>query len=74
MFSYRFVDKFQWQDGIWKGIIGPYNIFDLHINKKISDNLTLSVSGMNIFNDEHRELIGGAKMGRQIVMRFTSTF
>ena len=74
MLSYRFVDEFQWKDGIWEGIIGPYNIVDLHINKKITDNLSCSISGMNIFNDEHKELIGGAKMGRQIVVRMTSSF
>ena len=74
MFSYRYVDKFNWMDGIWEGVIGPYNIFDIHYNLKITENLGLSVSAMNIFNDVHRELIGGAKMGRQIVFRLTSTF
>ena len=28
----------------------------------------------NIIYDLHKELVGGATMGRQIVMRFTSTF
>ena len=30
--------------------------------------------GVNLFNDVHREIIGGAKMGRQIVMRFSTEF
>ena len=27
--NFRHVDKFKWSDGIWAGIIGPYNIIDL---------------------------------------------
>ena len=30
--GYRHVDKFEWQDGIWAGEIGPYDLFDLHYN------------------------------------------
>ena len=36
--NFRHVDKFVWSDGIWAGIIGPYNIIDLfytyHITEK----------------------------------------
>ena len=74
MLSFRYVDKFQWQDGIWSGIIGPYQIVDIHYNKKITQNLTFSISGLNILNDLHKELIGGAKIGRQIILKMTSAF
>ncbi len=40
--NYRHVDKFKWNDGIWAGTIGPYNIIDFHYNYKISRNLELS--------------------------------
>ena len=33
-----------------------------------------SISGMNILDDVHKELIGGAKMGRQIILKMTSSF
>ena len=74
MISYRYVDKFNWMDGIWSGTIGPYNIVAVHYNRHITDKLGFSLSARNIFNDVHRELIGGAKMGRQIVLRMTSSF
>ena len=74
MLTFRHVDQFQWKDGIWSGIIGPYNLLDLHYNYKLFESLEMSVSAMNIGNDVHRELVGGAKMGRQIVFRLTSTF
>tara|TARA_B110000014_G_scaffold249036_1_gene223941 strand:+ start:2458 stop:6834 length:4377 start_codon:yes stop_codon:yes gene_type:complete len=72
--GYRHVDQFEWQDGIWAGQIGPYDLFDLHYKYKINRNLSASVSCLNLFNEVHREIIGGAKMGRQIVMRFSTEF
>ena len=72
--NYRHVNKFKWNDGIWSGFIGPYDIFDIHYNYKILENLSLSISAQNIFNDKHKELIGGAKIGRQINFRLESTF
>ena len=74
MLTFRHVDQFEWKDGIWSGIIGPYNLLDIHYNYKLLESLELSVSAMNITDDFHRELIGGAKMGRQIVFRLTSSF
>ena len=73
-FSYRHVDEFEWKDGIWSGILGPYNLFDIHYNYKIVEHLKFNLSAMNVLNDIHRELVGGAKMGRQIVMRVSSEF
>ena len=61
-------------DGTWAGEIGPYNIFDLHYSYDITKNLKFGVSASNLFNDKHRELVGGAKMGRQIIMRLTTPF
>ena len=72
--NYRHVNEFRWNDGIWAGIIGPYNIFDFHYNKMLTGNLELSISALNFMDDRHKELIGGAEMGRQIIIRMTSTF
>ena len=72
--NFRHVDKFKWSDGIWSGIIGPYNIIDLFYTYHITDNLDFNISALNLNNDLHKELVGGAIMGRQIVTRLTSTF
>ena len=69
--NYRHVDKFEWQDGIWLGTIGPYNLIDVHYNYEINQYLSFNITAMNIFNDIHRELIGGAKMGRQVIYFMT---
>ena len=70
--KYRHVDRFEWSDGIWSGFIGPYDLFDLHYNYQINNNIQFNITALNIFNDVHKELIGGAKMGRQIIMRFST--
>ena len=72
--GYRHVDQFAWQDGIWSGQIGPYDLFDVHYKYEFNNNLSASISCLNIFNDVRREIVGGAKMGRQIVMRFSTGF
>ena len=74
LMKWRHVDEYEWADGTWSGTIGPYNIIDLHYNYDISDNLKFGISGTNIFNDMQRELVGGAKMGRTVIMRLTTIF
>jgi len=70
--KYRHVDQFQWKDGIWAGIIGPYDLFDIHYNYKISKHVEFNITGLNIFDDRHKEMIGGATMGRQIILRMST--
>ena len=72
--NFRHVDRFVWKDGFWAGIIGPYNILDLYYTYQFTKHLDFNISALNLNNDLHKELIGGAIMGRQIIMRFTSTF
>ena len=72
--NYRHVNQFDWSDGIWIGILGPYDIIDLFYTYYITENLDVNLSALNLNNDIHKELIGGAQMGRQIVIRFTSSF
>ena len=51
-----------------------YGDNDIHYNYQIIEGLKFNLSAMNILNDIHRELVGGAKMGRQVVMRISSEF
>jgi hypothetical protein len=40
----------------------------------LTEYLELSIGAINFMDDRHKELIGGAKMGRHIIMRMMSTF
>ena len=67
--KYRHVDRFLWKDGIWSGYIGPYDLIDLLYSYQINEYLEINLTAQNIFNDVHKELIGGAFMGRQFIIR-----
>ena len=71
--KYRHVDRFEWKDGIWAGWIGPYDLFDLHYNYKINRFLEGNLTIQNLFDDRHKEMIGGAVMGRQLIIRLTAS-
>jgi hypothetical protein len=71
--KYRHVDKFDWKDGIWSGVIGPYDLIDIHYNYQINKHLEFNITGLNIFDDRHKEMIGGAVMGRQIILRMSTS-
>ena len=43
-------------------------------NYNITDYIKFGVTATNLFDDRHRELIGGAVMGRQVIMRLTTLF
>lgn len=71
--KYRHVDKFDWKDGIWSGIIGPYDLIDIHYNYQINKHLEFNITGLNVFDDRHKEMIGGAVLGRQIILRMSTS-
>ena len=71
--KYRHVDRFEWSDGIWRGFIGPYDLFDLHYNYNINEYIEFNLTAMNIFDLKHKEMVGGAVMGRQIIMRLSTS-
>ena len=71
--KYRHVNKFEWSDGIWKGTLGPYDLFDLLYSIKINDYLEINLTGQNIFDFKHKQILGGAIMGRQIIMRLSAS-
>ena len=56
--KYRHVDQFVWKDGIWSGIIGPYDLYDLFYTYRISEYLELKNASFNSFIDWILDLRG----------------
>ncbi len=71
--SLRHVDRFPWSDGLWAGTIGPYNIINIHYSYEFNKHVTVNISGLNLLDDYHRELVGGAKMGQQFVFKLATS-
>ena len=70
--KYKHVDQYLWKDGIWSGVLGPYDLIDLLYNYQINEYLGLNITIQNLFNDVHKEMIGGPFMTRQITMRLSA--
>ena len=71
--KYKHVDQYVWKDGIWSGIIGPYDLYDVLYNYDLSKTLNLNLTVQNIFNKVHKEMIGGPALGRQMLIRLTAS-
>ena len=40
---------------------------------KLNEYLELNLTGQNIFDFKHKQILGGAVMGRQIIMRLSAS-
>jgi outer membrane receptor protein involved in Fe transport len=71
--KYKHVDQYVWKDGIWSGIIGPYDLYDLLYNYDLTEHVNLNITIQNIFNKVHKEMVGGPALGRQMIVRLTTS-
>ena len=72
--NFRHVDGFPWSSGIYYGNINSYNIFDLHTDYKINDNLTAMLTLNNLLDHMHTEIQGWPQLGRVIMFRLQAKF
>ena len=72
--NFRHVDGFPWSSGIYYGNINSYNIFDLHTDYEINDNLTAMLTLNNLLDHMHTEIQGGPQLGRVIMFRLQAKF
>ncbi len=66
--SIRHIPGFDWSAGVFFGTIDTYTVADINLGHRINDTYTLKANLNNITNDVHREIVGGAELGRQIVL------
>ena len=72
--NFRHVDGFKWSSGIYFGQINSYNIFDLHADYEINDNLSAMLTLNNMLDHMHTEIQGGPQLGRVIMFRLQAKF
>ena len=64
----RRVDTFEWASGVLVGTIEAYTLTDVNLGYRLRDDrIRISITGSNIFDNQHIELIRGAEIGRQIL-------
>ena len=67
----RHIPEFDWSAGVFYGTIASYTVFDLSTGYRFGDTYTLKLNISNLNNDVHREIIGGAELGRQIILNWS---
>ena len=71
--NFRHVDSFTWESGLYYGVIGGYDLLDVHLGYSFNEHLKLYCTLNNIFNNKHVEIIGGPAIGRQVVVRLSAS-
>ena len=72
--NFRHVDGFPWSSGVYFGQVDTYNIFDLHADYKINNNLAAMLTLNNMLDHMHTEIQGGPQLGRVIMFRLQAKF
>jgi len=67
----RYVPSFDWSAGIFIGTIPSYAVCDLSLGYRPDESHTFKLTVNNLNNQAHREIIGGAKLGRQIILNLS---
>jgi outer membrane receptor protein involved in Fe transport len=57
--KYRWVDDFAWAAGVFVGFVPSYDVVDLGVNYRITDNLQVGVDVSNLLDDENFQAFGG---------------
>ena len=70
----RYIPTFDWSAGIFIGTIPAYLVIDVNCGYRLNEQSTLKLIINNLNNCVHREIIGGAKLGRQITLSLATNF
>ena len=63
--KYRWVDDFPWAAGIFVGDVPSYDLIDLSLGYRITDNWEVGVDVSNLLDDEHFQSFGGDLISRR---------
>ncbi|OGG46247.1 MAG: hypothetical protein A3F84_23755 [Candidatus Handelsmanbacteria bacterium RIFCSPLOWO2_12_FULL_64_10] len=65
--SLRHVSKFDYRSGVHVGTVPAYAVVDLHLGYRTKYGITYRLSATNVFDNEHIEMVDGARIGRIVV-------
>lgn len=63
--KYRWVDDFDWATGVFVGSVPSYDLVDLGVSYRFTDNLQVGVDVSNLLDDEHYQAFGGDLLTRR---------
>jgi outer membrane receptor protein involved in Fe transport len=68
---FRWVDKFEWQSGIFVGAVPSYTVLDLNASYKLTLHITAGADVANLLSNEHYEAFGADLLGRRALGHVT---
>jgi iron complex outermembrane receptor protein len=72
--SGKYVPRYDWAAGIFKGPILAYALFNVNASYKLTENLALGLNITDLLDREHYQIFGGSLIGRRGVMSMTAIF
>lgn len=63
--KYRWVDDFAWAAGVFVGFVPSYDLVDLGVSYRITDNLQVGVDVSNLLDEDHYQAFGGDIVDRR---------
>jgi len=63
----RHVSKFDYRSGVHVGAVPAYAVVDVHLGYRTKYGITYRLSATNVFDNEHIEMVDGARIGRIVV-------
>lgn len=72
----RYVDSFPVISGVFIGDVENYTLFDVLVSYTlpISRSTQVSLNVSNVFDNEHREMVGAPELGRLVLLRVRQSF
>ena len=65
--SLHHVEKFDFRSGVHVGTVLAYTVVDVNLGYRTKYGVTYRLSAMNVFDNDHIEMVDGAKIGRIVV-------
>jgi outer membrane receptor protein involved in Fe transport len=65
---YRRSSAFAWNDGIYRGVVPTFQVFDLSASYKVTPRTTVLANVANVFDKSHFEMFGGDLLGRRALL------
>jgi iron complex outermembrane receptor protein len=59
MLKYRWVDDFDWAAGVFVGFVPSYDVVDLGLSYRITDNLQVGLDVSNVLDEDNYQAFGG---------------
>jgi len=72
--KWRHVPSFDWAAGVFVGRIKEYDTFSAALGYQVNDHFRLGVNALNLTDEQHYEIFGGAVLKRRILGNVQATF